>query len=295
MIRKLLVFAAASSLAACATADRLSEVGSTPQLSPIENPALYATGPSTNTAQNTQYNAPSPYGGQGAQYGQPQQGAQGAQTGAYPPPPASQYGNNYASNAGAIPANYDVSPTNSLWTPGRQTFFGDPRAASPGDILTVNINIADSANVQNSTNRSRSASEDSDLTNFLGGEAALSQFFNDAVDPTSLASFGSSGSHAGTGAVTRQETINLSIAAVVTGRMPNGNLAISGRQEVRINNEIRELLVSGVVRPQDIASDNTIRHTQIAEARISYGGRGHISDVQRPRMGQEVFDILWPF
>ena len=272
MIRKIAILSAALSLGACATADRLAEVGSTPQLSPIENPALYASSgpqqPVYNPQQSTYQVQP--------QYAPPQQPA-------------------YQASAGAIPANYDTSPTNSLWTPGRQTFFGDPRAGAPGDILTVNINISDSANVQNSTNRARTASEDSDLTNFLGGEAALSQFFNDAVDPTSLASFGSSGSHTGTGGVTRQETINLSIAAVVTGRMPNGNLSIAGRQEVRINNEIRELLVSGVVRPQDIASDNTIRHTQIAEARISYGGRGHITDVQRPRMGQEVFDILWPF
>ena len=289
MIRKILVFSAALALTACATADRLAEVGSTPQLTPIENPALYATNGNANPAY--QYNAPATQGGQTSGGGQNGQGTQGG----YPPPPASQYGSGYGANAGAIPASYDASPTNSLWTPGRQTFFGDPRAASPGDILTVNINISDNANVQNSTNRARTASEDSNLTNFLGGEAALSQFFNDAVDPASLTSFGSSGSHSGNGAVTRQETINLSIAAVVTGRMPNGNLAIAGRQEVRINNEIRELLVSGVVRPQDIASDNTIRHTQIAEARISYGGRGHISDVQRPRIGQEIYDILWPF
>jgi flagellar L-ring protein precursor FlgH len=286
MIRNLIVLSAALSLGACATASRLTEVGATPALSPIENPALYASNPNQPLANhNSQgqytggYSPEHSFGGQA-----PQQAQQPHYNGGQAP-----------QRAGAITASYDASPTNSLWTPGRQTFFGDPRAASPGDILTVNINISDSANVQNSTNRARTASEDSDLTNFLGGEAALSQFFNDAVDPTSLASFGSSGSHTGTGAVSRQETINLSIAAVVTDRMPNGNLAIAGRQEVRINNEIRELLVSGVVRPQDIASDNTIRHTQIAEARISYGGRGHISDVQRPRMGQEVFDILWPF
>ncbi|MEE2526190.1 flagellar basal body L-ring protein FlgH [Hyphobacterium sp. HN65] len=286
MIRKIALVAAALSLGACSTAQRLSEVGSTPALSPIENPALYATGPNARSAS---HNAQGQYGGQsGGQYTPPPShgGQSTAQTPQYAPP-------QYAANTHA-PA-YDNSPTNSLWTAGRQTFFGDPRAANPGDILTVNINIADSANVQNSTNRARTSAEDSDLTNFLGGEAALSSFFNDAIDPTSIASFGSSGSHTGSGAVTRAETINLSIAAVVTDRMPNGNLAIAGRQEVRINNEIRELLVSGVVRPQDIASDNTIRHTQIAEARISYGGRGHISDVQRPRMGQEVFDILWPF
>lgn len=283
MIRKILVISAALALTACATADRLAEVGSVPALTPIENPALYATGANPDTAYAGQYNAPASRGGQTGQDGR--SGPSG-----YPPQQAG-----YGASAGAIPAHYEASPTNSLWTPGRQTFFGDPRAASPGDILTVNINIADNANVRNTTNRARTASENSNLTNFLGGEAALSQFFNDAVDPASLTSFGSSGSHSGNGAVSRQETINLSIAAVVTGRMPNGNLAIAGRQEVRINNEVRELLVSGVVRPQDIASDNTIRHTQIAEARISYGGRGHISDVQRPRIGQEIYDILWPF
>lgn len=286
MIRKIAFIAAALSLGACSTAQRLSEVGSTPALSPIENPALYATGPNSGSPNHTaqgqytgQYSPQHSYGGQ-------------APAQAYQPPQQHYAANTHMpAHQGAI----EGSATNSLWTANRQTFFGDPRAASPGDILTVNINISDSANVQNSTNRARTSAEDSDLTNFLGGEAALSSFFNDAIDPTSLTSFGSSGSHTGTGAVTRAETINLSIAAVVTDRMPNGNLAIAGRQEVRINNEIRELLVSGVVRPQDIASDNTIRHTQIAEARISYGGRGHISDVQRPRVGQEVFDILWPF
>ncbi|WP_421787304.1 flagellar basal body L-ring protein FlgH [Hyphobacterium sp.] len=286
MIRKLLVISAAASLAACATADRLTEVGSVPALSPIENPALYATGPNTRSPH---HNAQGEYTGQYTP-----QHSYGGQAPSRTPSQAHHQPQHHA-RAGAIPANYDASPTNSLWTPGRQTFFGDPRAANPGDILTVSINIADSASVQNSTNRSRTSAEDSDLTNFLGGEAALSQFFNDAIDPTSIASFGSTGSHTGTGAVSRSESINLSVAAVVTDRMPNGNLAISGRQEVRINNEVRELLVSGVVRPQDIASDNTISHTQIAEARISYGGRGHISDVQRPRVGQEVFDILWPF
>lgn len=291
MIRKLLVISAAAALGACATADRLTEVGAVPALSPIENPALYATGPNSGSSHHTpqgqysgQYSPQHSYGGQAP--------TRAPQAHAAPQP---HHQPQHHARAGAIPASYDASPTNSLWTPGRQTFFGDPRAAAPGDILTVSINISDSASVQNSTNRSRTSAENSNLTNFLGGEAALGQFFNDAIDPTSIASFGSNGSHTGTGGVSRSESISLSIAAVVTDRMPNGNLAIAGRQEVRINNEIRELLVSGVVRPQDIASDNTISHTQIAEARISYGGRGHISDVQRPRMGQEVFDILWPF
>jgi len=285
MTRSVLALLAAGVLAsACSTTDRLASVGSTPDLTPIQNPALYAGAPAY--AQSPAYYPP-----QSPQAQVQQQAWQAPQQQPYHQPQAQPYPASAAYSA----ASYEATPTNSLWAPGARTFFGDPRASRPGDILTVNINISDSAQVQNTTNRSRTATENSNLTNFLGGEAALSSFFNDAIDPSSLTSFGSNGSHAGTGLVNRQETINLSVAAVVAQTLPNGNLAITGRQEVRINNEIRELLISGVVRPEDIASDNTIRHTQIAEARISYGGRGHISDVQRPRIGQEIYDILWPF
>lgn len=186
-----------------------------------------------------------------------------------------------------------TSQTNSLWNANSPTFFGDPRAARVGDILTVNIDISDSAQLQNSTNRSRASAEDAGLPEFFGAD--LTGFFNDAIDPSSLASMSSSSSLAGTGSVNRTESISLTVAAIVTQVLPNGNLVIAGRQEVRVNNEVRELLITGIARPQDIASDNTIAHSQVAEARISYGGRGHLSDVQRPRYGQEIYDLLMPF
>ena len=184
---------------------------------------------------------------------------------------------------------------NSLWRTGSRSFFRDPRAAKVGDILTVNIDIGDQAKLANTTSRSTAATENAGVANFLGLESLLPGVLPDEVDPSALVNLGSDSSSTGTGSVDRSEEISLIVAAVVTQVLPNGNLVIQGQQEVRVNNEVRVLLVSGIVRPEDIASNNTIRHTQIAEARISYGGRGQITDVQQPRYGQQFFDIIWPF
>ncbi len=184
---------------------------------------------------------------------------------------------------------------NSLWRTGSRAFFRDQRAAKVGDILTVLIDIADSAKVDNSTQRTRANSESAGLPNFLGFESKLKNVLPDAVDPSKLVDASSATSSAGAGTVDRKESIELTIAGVVTQVLPNGNLVIEGRQEVRVNYEVRELLISGIVRPEDISNTNTIKHTQIAEARISYGGRGQISDVQQPRYGQQLFDVIMPF
>jgi flagellar L-ring protein precursor FlgH len=187
------------------------------------------------------------------------------------------------------------SKANSLWRGGSRSFFRDPRAQKIGDILTVSIDIGDQAKIANTTTRTTSAAENANLSNFLGFESRLKGFLPDAVDPSSLVKAGSDSNSTGTGTVDRSETITLTVAAVVTEVLPNGNLVIQGQQEVRVNNEVRELVVSGVVRPEDISNVNTIKHTQIAEARISYGGRGQLTDVQQPRYGQQFFDIIWPF
>jgi len=184
---------------------------------------------------------------------------------------------------------------NSLWRAGSRSFFRDPRAARVGDILTVSIDIGDQAKIANTTTRSTTSSENANATNLLGFESKLKGILPDAVDPSSLVKLGSDSANTGSGSVDRSENITLTIAAVVTQVLSNGNLVIQGQQEVRVNNEVRELVVSGVVRPEDIANNNTIKHTQIAEARISYGGRGQITDVQQPRYGQQFFDIIWPF
>ncbi len=188
-----------------------------------------------------------------------------------------------------------VYQPNSLWQAGARTFFRDQRAAHVGDILTVHINIADSAKLDNQTTRTRNNSENANLDNILGFETNLANTLNSNLNPASLVKLGSASSSTGAGKVDRKETISLTIAALVTQILPNGNLVIQGSQEVRVNYEVRELQITGIVRPEDISNTNTIDHTQIAEARISYGGRGQLTDVQQPRYGQQIYDILMPF
>lgn len=189
----------------------------------------------------------------------------------------------------------EIRQPNSLWQTGARAFFKDQRASRVGDILTVVINIRDSAAVNNTTARSRKNTEDANLPNFLGFESKLEKVLPDEVDPESLVDFGSASGSTGAGSVKRREDVALTVAAIVTQVLPNGNLVIEGHQEVRVNFERRDLSVAGVVRPEDITNRNTINHTQIAEARIAYGGRGQLTDVQQPRYGQQIYDILFPF
>ena len=192
-------------------------------------------------------------------------------------------------------ADLQAPQANSLWRTGSRSFFRDPRAQKVGDLITVEIDIGDKAKIANTTTRTTTASEKANAANLFGLESRLKGILPDKVDPTNLVNLGSDSNNTGTGTVDRSESITLTVAAVVSQVLPNGNLVIQGQQEVRVNNEVRVLQVSGVVRPEDISNANTIKHTQIAEARISYGGRGQITDVQQPRYGQQFFDIIWPF
>ena len=188
------------------------------------------------------------------------------------------------------PATY--SP-NSLWRNGSRAFFKDQRAMQVGDIMTVKVKITDKAAIENGTKRSRDSKEDSGVSDFIGSKLLT----GDAAKlmPGKILTTDSTSSTDNKGSVNRQEALLTNVAAVVTQVLPNGNLVVEGKQEVRVNFEIRELIVAGIVRPEDIESDNTIESTKIAEARIAYGGRGQITDVQQPRYGQQVLDVLLPF
>jgi len=206
--------------------------------------------------------------------------------------------------AALIPAKQDVlvpadgprpASSNSLWRNGARTFFHDQRASHVGDILTVLITINDSAQTQDETVANRAASDQLGLTNLFGLESTLGRLLPKAFNPATALNTNSNTQSDGKGSVNRSEAVTLTIAAVVSSVLTNGNLVIQGRQEVKINQELRELTVAGIVRPEDITAANTINHTQIAEARVSYGGKGQINSVQNAPVGQQLMTKFSPF
>ena len=184
---------------------------------------------------------------------------------------------------------------NSLWTQGSRRFFKDQRASNVGDILTVMVDITDEAELENETTRERTNSESFGLGSFFGLSTELVEFLPGSPNPGNLVEANSASNHEAEGDIEREEQISMSVAAIVTDVMPNGNMVIAGRQEVRVNAENRILQVTGLVRPEDISSTNEIAHEEIAEARIRYGGEGQISSAQERRYGQQVYDAIAPF
>ncbi len=193
------------------------------------------------------------------------------------------------------PPQSNKREANSLWRSGARAFFKDQRASRVGDIVTVNVVVEDAAALQNDTSTSRSDSNSMGIPGLFGLAQQVDDIFPTGTEAGSLVSTSGGRTFTGTGQMDRQETINLTVAAVITDVLPNGNLVIYGHQEVRVNSELRQVALSGVVRPQDINANNTISSDKIAEARVAYGGRGTLSYSQTPRWGSEVLDIVMPF
>ncbi|XDA98482.1 flagellar basal body L-ring protein FlgH [Sulfitobacter sp. LCG007] len=183
----------------------------------------------------------------------------------------------------------------SLWSGSQQSLFGDRRAVKQGDILTVVIEIDEKAEISNATDRSRAGSESLGIPGLFGLPQRIDERLPEGASMADAVSIGSSSSASGDGSVKRKEKLTLRVAATVVSVLPNGVLAISGTQELRVNFELRELLVTGYVRPEDISRQNEITYDKIASARVSYGGRGQITDVQQPRLGQQALDAVLPF
>lgn len=195
------------------------------------------------------------------------------------------------------PEGTSTRTSNSLWQPGARGFFRDQRATRVGDILKVNVIVADNAKFDNTTNTGRTGG-DSVSVNALGGlETKIGKLipFGVTTDPANLIDYSSNTQSNSTGKIDRKETIKTQVAALVTQVLPNGNLVIEGTQEILVNYEVREVSIRGVIRPQDITSENSVDSAQIAQARIVYSGRGRVSDIEQPRWGQQAVEILSPF
>lgn len=185
---------------------------------------------------------------------------------------------------------------NSLWRPGSSGFFKDQRAAKVGDIITVNVSASDAAKLENETEQTRDNNSDTvGVSRLFGYEEYAKDYLPDSVIPANLVDVQSDHDVTGEGKIDRSEEINVTMAAVVTQVLPNGNLVIEGTQEIRVNYELRQLTVRGIIRRADISSDNSIESSKIAELRVSYGGQGTISDMQQPRYGRQLLDIIAPF
>lgn len=191
------------------------------------------------------------------------------------------------------PTEAAIARSPSLWTARRTSLLGDRRAQGRGDILTVVIEVDEEASISNATSRARSANEDLSISALLG----LPKVVQDAlgIDLNQAAQLSSGSGASGDGSVQRSEKLTLRLAATVVDVLPNGHFAIFGSQEIRVNYELRDLTVRGVIRPEDISRGNEITYDKIADARVGYGGRGVISDVQQPRYGQQIADIILPF
>ena len=222
------------------------------------------------------------------------------------PPSLSPVGEMRNPLPGTAAARLDVPPkddpsvelhrtSGSLWHSGPESLFGDRRARELGDIVTVLIEIDEKAEMKNQTSRSRTASDDMSVSALFGLKELAEKVLPNGSSLDPAVGTNSSTSSSGDGTIKRQDKITLRVAATVTGVLPNGHLAISGTQEVRVNYELRELLVGGIIRPEDISRENVITYDKIADARISYGGRGQISDMQRARYGQQIIDMVSPF
>lgn len=183
----------------------------------------------------------------------------------------------------------------SLWSGERESLLGDRRAMQKGDILTVVIEIDEKAEISNKTSRSRSGSESLGISHLFGLPQRIGAKLPDGASLANAVELNSKSQSAGGGSVRRREKLILRVAATVIDVLPNGVLSISGSQELRVNFEMRELLITGFVRPEDISRKNEITYDKIASARISYGGRGQITDVQQPRYGQQILDAVLPF
>ncbi len=183
----------------------------------------------------------------------------------------------------------------SLWQQGDRSMFSDRKARNIGDIVTVLISESSSASKQASTSTDRTSSMSAGIPNLFGLENDAIWSGHNPVDLSKLVSADFKNGFDGNGSTSRKEALTASLTTQVVGRYPNGQLKIRGGKEVMVNNEVQIIYLTGIIRPVDITAANTVSSEKILNARISYTGKGAISDKQKPGWGMRLLDNVWPF
>lgn len=183
----------------------------------------------------------------------------------------------------------------SLWNANNGSMFTDRKAQRVGDIVTVLISETASASKEASTSTSRGSNMSASIPNFFGLENDDIWNGYNPVDLSNLVNAEFSNGFDGSGTTSRTEDLSASLTTQVVGLYPNGQLKIRGGKEVMVNNEVQIIYLTGIIRPVDITAANTVSSTKILNARISYTGKGAISDKQSPGWMMRALDNVWPF
>jgi len=187
----------------------------------------------------------------------------------------------------------------SLWSEARGiSLYPDKRARKIGDIVIIRIVEDPEAKLKANTSTSRSSGVDASQLEFLGYMKALAESNkrlaqNPGTDNLITAALGMN--FDGQGSSDRNGHIKAYISATVEMLLPNGNLFIKGKREIRVNHETQYLTLSGIIRPEDIGPDNEISSVYVADARIGYAGTGPVADKQKPGWLGRIVDHVWPF
>lgn len=196
-----------------------------------------------------------------------------------------------------MPYGQDTIPsgkTPSLWQTGAQAFFKDQRAYKIGDIITVKVHIDQDESIEMTPTINRQNQGIATYNSMFGLEKAAANAFGAASTPNVL-NVTSNPQLTGSAKYEVKDKMTFQIAATVVQILPNGNMVVDGRQEMRLVNEVREVMIKGIVRREDISASNTINSEKVSELRISYGGRGDLSDMQSFPWGQQIANKLLPF
>jgi len=197
-------------------------------------------------------------------------------------------------------------PTGSIW-PGenaKNSLFTDNKARHVNDIITIVIDEYSSGSNSANTTTGRDTKTLAGISALLGLDKQIARRNKDLTDgdiltagliPSIKIGGSSKNSLTGKGKTSRDGKLEARITARVVRVLSNGNLAIEGRRRLTVNAEDQYIVVSGIIRPEDITSDNVISSQYIADARIVYTGKGVINDKMRPGWMTRIVDWAWPF